>query len=97
MGNPTPVDFLDNENVDIFLLDGIVYSNAQDVDWVQGLEYKIGEQVGEIKKQSNKVKGFRGETANILPVGTKIFETDTPVYIAVVDGKEIRYLKMIEG
>ena len=28
-GNPTPIDFLKNENADIFLLGGIVYSNAQ--------------------------------------------------------------------
>ncbi|RFB16837.1 hypothetical protein DZB84_10605 [Bacillus sp. HNG] len=98
IGNPTPADLLVNEYADIFMLDGIVYSNGQDVDWIQELEYTIGEQVGEIKKQSNKTNGFSDGTANILPVGTKIYETDTPVYIAIVDGKEeICYLKMLEG
>ncbi|MDR4888574.1 hypothetical protein RGU12_13755 [Fredinandcohnia sp. QZ13] len=94
---PIPADFLVNENADIFMLDGIVYSNVQDVDWLQGLEYTIGEQVGEIKKQSNKTFGFSDGTANVLPVGTKIYETDTPVYIAIEDGKEIRYIQMLEG
>ncbi|MEH7224420.1 hypothetical protein V7112_11495 [Bacillus sp. JJ1566] len=97
IGNPTPADLLENENADIFLLGGIVYSNAQGVDWVQELEYTIGEQVGEIKKNSEKAFGFSDGTANILPVGTRIFESDTPAFIAIVDGKEIPYLKMIEG
>jgi hypothetical protein len=96
-GNPTPKDFLSNESTDIFLLDGIVYSNAQDVEWVSDLEYQLGEQIGEITKQTDKARSFKSGTANKLPVGTKIYETDTPAYIANVDGKEITYLKMLEG
>ncbi|MEH7237825.1 hypothetical protein [Bacillus sp. JJ1562] len=96
-GNPTPADFLDNENADIFQLDGIVYSNAHDVDWVQELDYTVGEQVGEINTHSERAFRFSDGTASILPIGTKIYETDTPVYIANVDGQEVPYLKMIEG
>lgn len=96
-GNPTPKDFLKNESADIFLLDGIVYSNVQDVEWVSELEYKLGEQIGEITKQTDKARSFKNGTANKLPVGTKIYETDTPAFIAKVNGKEKPYLKMLEG
>jgi hypothetical protein len=96
-GNPTPKDFLKNESADIFLLDGIVYSNAQDVEWVTELEYELGTQTGEITKQADKSFQFKNGTANKLHVGTKIYETDTPAYIAIVNGEEIPYLKMIEG
>ncbi|WP_318616090.1 hypothetical protein [Sporosarcina sp. YIM B06819] len=48
IGNPTPKDFLGNAEADIFVLDDIVYSNMQDVDWVQVLYYMVGEQVAEM-------------------------------------------------
>ncbi|MDC3417723.1 hypothetical protein [Aquibacillus salsiterrae] len=95
--NPTPKDYLQNDNADIFLLDGYVYSNAQDVEWVTELEYEVGDQIGEITKQADKASQFNNETANRLPIGTKIFETNTPAYIAIVNGEEILYLKMVEG
>jgi|SRR5690606_17678727 len=97
IGNPTPKDFLEDGNADIFVFDGIVYSNVKDVDWVKESDYTIGEEVGEITKQSDKANEFENGTSNKLPVGTKIYETDTPIYIAIVDGKEIPYLKMLEG
>ncbi|MCJ8007238.1 hypothetical protein ACFFF5_07005 [Lederbergia wuyishanensis] len=95
--NPTPKEYLKYDNADIFLLDGYVFSNAQDVEWVTKLEYELGKQVSEITKQAEKASKFENGTANRLPVGTKIFETDTPAYIAIVDGEEIPYLKMVEG
>ncbi|WP_188455751.1 hypothetical protein [Virgibacillus oceani] len=96
-GNPTPEDFLENKDADIFLLDGIVFSNAQDVEWVAELEYKLGKRIGEITKQTDNASRFKDGTANKLQVGTKIYETDTPAFIAIVNDKEIPYLKMIEG
>lgn len=96
-GNPTPKDYLKDGNADIFLLDGIVYSNVENVEWVLELEYKIGEEIVEITKQSDKPQEFENGTSNKLPIGTKVYRTDTPVYIAIVDGKEIRYLGMYEG
>ena len=95
--NPTPKDYLKHDNADIFLLDGYVFSNAEDVEWVTELKYELGEQVGKITNQTNKASKFKNGTANKLPIGTKIFETDTAAYIAIVDGEEIRYLKMVEG
>jgi hypothetical protein len=67
------------------------------VKWITELEYNVGEQVGEITKQTDKASDFENGTANRLPVGTKIFATDTPVYIVIIDEEEIPYLKMVEG
>ncbi|WP_345239316.1 hypothetical protein [Pontibacillus salipaludis] len=94
--NPTPKDYLESDT-DIFLLSGYVFSNAQDVDWVKELEYELGEQIGEITKQSEQASQFTNGTANKLPVGTKVFKTDTQAYIAIVEDEEILYLKMVEG
>ncbi|MCH1627707.1 hypothetical protein [Fredinandcohnia quinoae] len=96
-GNPTPKDFLKYDHADIFLLDDTVFSNSQDIEWVTALDYKLGEQIGEIANQANKAFKFKNGTANKLPIGTKIFETDTPAYIGIVDGEKIPYLKMVEG
>jgi hypothetical protein len=96
-GNPKPKDFLKNPHADIFVLDDIVYANAQDNEWVQEIDYTLGRQIGEITKQTDKAWNFKHGVANKLPVGTKIYETGTPAYIAIVDGEEIPYLAMIEG
>lgn len=69
----------------------------ENVDWVQELAYTLGEEIGEITKQTDSAQEFENGTSNKLPVGTKIYRTDTPLYIAIVDGKEIRYMEMIEG
>lgn len=97
ISNPTPKEYLKYGNADIFLLDGYVFSNAQDVEWVKELKYELDEQVGEITKQAIKASKFESGTANKLPIGTKIFKTDTPAYIAIVNGEETPYLKMVEG
>ncbi|WP_186671766.1 hypothetical protein [Sporosarcina sp. BP05] len=96
-GNLTPKDFLGSSDADIFVLDSIVYSNAQDLEWLKELPYIVGEQVGEITKQTSKAWKFKSGTSNKLPVGTKIYKTDTLAYIVVVDGKEIPYVGMYEG
>ena len=97
IGNPTPDDFLKESGADIFLFGDTVFSNAEQVDWVKDSEYTLGEVYGEITKQSGHAAEFEHGTANRLPVGTKIYRTDTPVYIADVDGKRIPYLQMVEG
>lgn len=96
-GNPLPNDFLKNGNADIFLLDGIVYANAQHVEWITKLDYTIGDEIGEITKQTGKSFQFKNGAATTLHVGAKIYETDTPIYIAIVNGNEIPYLEMAEG
>lgn len=66
------------------------------MDWVSELEYELGEEIGEITNQGDKASKFKAGTANKLPIGTKIFNTNTPAYIAVVDGEEIPYLKWLK-
>lgn len=97
-GNPSAKDILaDNPDADIFVMDGYLFSNAEHVEWVKQQEYELGEQVGEITKQTSDLWRFKEGTASKLPVGTKIHETDAPFYIAVVDGEEIAYIKLVEG
>ncbi|MEK5036707.1 LptM family lipoprotein [Sporosarcina sp. FSL K6-3457] len=96
-GNPTPKDFLGNAEADIFVLDNIVHSNAQDVDWIQGFDYTLVEQIAEITKQSSISWKFKSGTANKLPAGTKIYNTDSGFLIAIVEGVEIPYLAIYEG
>ena len=96
--NPTPKEVL-TENADIFVLNGIVYINAEDVEWVYEQDFTLGEQVGEIKKQTTNSDEFENYTASKLEVGTKIYETveKGDIYIVIVDDKEIRYLGLREG
>ncbi|WP_047985816.1 hypothetical protein [Ornithinibacillus californiensis] len=100
LDNPTPEEILaDNENADIFVINGIVYSNADHIEWVNEKELTLGEEVGEIKKQTSNSDEFENYSATLLPVGTKIYQPveKGDIYIVRVDGKEIRYLGLREG
>ncbi|MFC4408878.1 hypothetical protein ACFOZY_00370 [Chungangia koreensis] len=100
-GNPTVEEILvENENADIFLLNGIVYSNAEQIDWVVNQELTVGQEVLEITKQTSDSHDFSNGSATKLPVGTKIYEKidgNGDIVIAIVEGKEIRYLGLREG
>ncbi|OLS33670.1 hypothetical protein [Bacillus sp. MRMR6] len=61
------------------------------------MNYILGEPIGEIVRQTDKAWRFKDGTANKLPVGAKIYETDTEITNVIVDEKEIPYLKMLEG
>jgi hypothetical protein len=96
--NPTAKDIMTlNHDADIFISDGYVFSNAENLAWIRDQGYELGEQIGEIKKQTAIYQRFKEWTASKLPVGTKIFETNAPFYIAIVNGKEIPYIKLVEG
>ncbi|WP_391115797.1 hypothetical protein [Psychrobacillus sp. L3] len=96
-GNPTPKEMLKNRDVDIFILEDIVYANAQEIEWVTESEYTRGEQVGVITKQKESAFNFNNGTANKLPVGTKIYATGKGFKVAVVSGIEITYIPLLEG
>lgn len=97
IGNPTPADFLSDQNADIFYFGDVVYSNAEHLDWAKERKYTKTELLGEITKQTSQADIFVEGTANKLFLGTKIFDTDTEIFVAIVNGKEIRYIKMVEG
>lgn len=94
---PTPKKLLEEPDADIFVLDGAVYSNAEDVDWVMESDFSIGELVGEITKRSDQAGDFENGTANRLPIGTKIYGGGHGFVIAIVGVKKIPYLRMVEG
>ncbi|MDQ0160447.1 hypothetical protein [Alkalibacillus salilacus] len=98
--NPTPEEILEeNMDADILVVNGVVYKNAEEIEWVNEEELTIGEEVGEIKKQTNNIDEFEDYTANKLPVGTKVYEPEekSNIYIVKTNDKEVRYLGLIEG
>ncbi|WP_407272471.1 hypothetical protein [Radiobacillus sp. PE A8.2] len=100
IGNPTVKEILTkNNDADIFVLNGVVYSNAEDIEWVNEMELTLGKDIGEIKKQTQESDEFENFTASKLPVGTKIYEPveKGDIYIVQVNDKERRYLGLREG
>lgn len=101
IGNPTAQDIVgNNSDADIFQFNNIVYSNASDIEWVQQADLTIGERVGAITKQYQADQVFEDSMATKLPIGTEIYEPvkrHGSVLIVVVNGKEIRYLGLLEG
>ena len=101
IGNPTPEEILENDqHADIFLLDGVVYQNAEKIEWVQKLDLTIGDKLGEIQKNSNESAAFDNYTATKLPVGTVIYKSNENsglIMIVMVENKIIRYLGLVEG
>jgi len=101
--NPTPEEILsEDKDADIFVEGDLVYTNAEDIDWVNEEELTTGEEIGEIKQQSDDSEEFEDFTATKLPVGTKIYEPEEdgiggPIYIVKKDDEEIRYLGLVEG
>lgn len=98
--NPTADEVLTkHKQTDIFLMNGIVYVNAEEIDWVIDLDLTIDEEVMEIIRRSDNGKDFIEGTASILPIGTKIYKPleKGDIYIAIVDGKEVRYFGLREG
>ncbi|MFD0712700.1 hypothetical protein [Paenibacillus sp. GCM10027626] len=99
--NPTAKEILaKTPNADIFQLGGIVYSNASDIDWVQAAKLTIETSIGTIKKEYKDGIAFEDEMATKLPAGTEIYEpvkNSGPILIVKLNGKEIRYLGLLEG
>jgi hypothetical protein len=99
-GNPTAGDIsISDKDADIFMLNDVIYINAEDIELVNEEKLSLGEEVLEIKKQTNESSEFVDGVATKLNVGTKIYESfgKGDIYIALVDGKEIRYLGLREG
>lgn len=100
IGKPTAKDILtNNEDADIFMLNGIVYSNAEEIEWVAKQELTLGKEIGKIKRQSKEGSEFENYTATKLPVGTIIYEPveKGDIYIVLIDNKQMRYLGLREG
>ncbi len=101
VGNPAAEQILrEDRNVDIFMFGGIVYQNAEQVDWVRELQLTPGQQVGEIKKRYRDGDKFENEMSTRLPEGTKIYapkEKNGALLLVETNGQPIKYLGLIEG
>ena len=101
MGNPTAEEILaENSDADIFMFNDVIYTNADNIDWVNEQELTLGNEVAEITQQTTDSEKFKNGTATKLPVGTKIYEPEAQtgdVYGVVIDGEEIYYFGLREG
>ena len=61
---------LDNQ-ADIFQWEGNILKT--NIEWVDELELNEDKYISEIKFNSSKAKDFKNGTANLLPIGTKIY------------------------
>ena len=96
--NPTPEQvYSDDNNVDMFVYEDIVYINATDVDWVKSGTFDKGDMLGEIR-DSGITSDFENWDATVLPVGTEIYESDDAQILLASSGEQlIPYLKWVEG
>ncbi len=79
--NPSAKDILDgNADADILQLDGLVYSNVSNRDWISEREYTKGEKIGEIKKQTTNTWWFWNLYASKLPAGTAVYTANGEEY-----------------
>ncbi len=89
---------LDSE-ADIFQLDGVIYKT--NIDWVDELTLTKGEGVSVIKSQKQNATAFENNTANNLPIGTKIYEPqekiDHNILLVELDGEIMSYYAIVEG
>lgn len=96
--NPTPEQVYSEDNsVDMFVYEDIVYKNATDVDWVKSEMFDKGDMIGEIR-DSGITSDFENWDATVLPVGTEIYESDdSQILLASLGEQLIPYLKWVEG
>ena len=96
--DPTPEQvYSDDNNVDMFVYEDIVYINATDVDWVKSGTFDKGDMLGEIC-DSGITSDFENWDATVLPVGTEIYESDdSQILLASLGEQLIPYLKWVEG
>ena len=97
---PNPENMMQrNISEDIFVFENVVYRNAENIDWVKNSDFTKDKLVGEIKFHYQPGSKFKSEMASKLPIGAKIFSIKEKglVLIIDVDGKELKYLGLVEG
>lgn len=100
--NPTGEEVLKlNPEADIFMFGDLIYIQADPSSWVQELKYEDQSKVGEITAVYNKQDSFINGMSTKLPVKTEIYAPSPrqggEVLIIELDGKQYRYLALIEG
>ncbi|WP_058306885.1 hypothetical protein [Gracilibacillus massiliensis] len=107
IGNPTARDILKaNSDADIIQIDGLIYSNVTDNEWIKEQEYLLGDKIGEIRKQTKRKWFYLDYFATILPKRTAVYikegqeyEKDAAPFTVLVekDGEILVYQAMVEG
>jgi hypothetical protein len=100
--NPTGEEMLNlNPEADIFMFGGLIYENADSLDWVQQFKFEGQSKVGEITAIYRDQESFTNGMSTKLPIGTEIYRPSPhqggEVLIIELDGKQHRYLGLIEG
>ncbi|GAW92576.1 hypothetical protein N288_04780 [Calderihabitans maritimus] len=85
-----------DDSIDIFVCNGNIYINAEDIEWVNKLKPTLDQEAKlcEIKKFYEVGKPFEEYMATKLPVGTRLFlsKERQGIIITLVDGRQIYYL-----
>ncbi|MFC4404789.1 hypothetical protein [Gracilibacillus xinjiangensis] len=107
VNNPSAKEILEgNPDADIIQMGGLVYSNAAEEEWLVEMEYQLGEQINEIRKQTKQTWFYRNMFATRLPNGTPIYvpkgieynENEPPnIILAKIDEKIMVYKLLVEG
>ncbi|MEY9979152.1 hypothetical protein [Lysinibacillus sp. RC79] len=87
---------LDNQ-ADIFQWEGNILET--NIEWIDELELNEDKYIGEIQFNATKADGFKNGTANLLPIGTKIYSLKERDDIFIVKYENVvkRYLVLSEG
>jgi hypothetical protein len=96
--NPTVEEMFElNPNIDIFLFENIVYET--NIEWVNELSLTKGDLIGVIEFNASNPSEFTNLTANILPIGAKIYTSNERGDILIAEhGNEIKYYyQLVEG
>jgi hypothetical protein len=95
--------FISENFTDYVIVDNILYVNiANDPQWISlNYNYIKGDYIGKVLKNSDERNIYKLEdfTANLLPIGTKLYEFDEDPLIILADTADglIPYLKIVEG
>lgn len=72
----SPSDILDRDiNADFFIVNKDIYIYAEDIKWINDLDFSKGELIGSINK-SNVKEDFKDWNSTKLEVGTDIYELE---------------------
>lgn len=87
---------LDN-HADIFQWEGNILQT--NIEWIDKLELNENKYIGEIEFNATKAEDFKNGTANLLPIGAKIYSVKErdDIFIVKFDNVVKRYLILSEG
>ncbi|PAE15441.1 hypothetical protein CHH91_14090 [Virgibacillus sp. 7505] len=87
----------ENSEADIFQLNGNIYQTG--IDWVESEKVTKNNKIGEISKVSKDAKSFENGVATNLSEGVEIYtvKENKEILVAIVNGKEMKYLALSEG